>query len=108
VRSPLWEKVRDSFLRSGVFEVYPKGDLRRLEYVDEGTRRQIDLWLEALDHVDEWRLIVSGERVRELRARYPGVYPDVLRYSAYFAGHEDRCQRLLKLKFPEVYKLCFC
>jgi len=108
VRSPLWEKVRDTFLRTGSFEVYPKGDLRRLAYVDDDTRRQIDLWLKALDHVDEWRLVVSGERVRELRSQYPGVYPDVLRYAAYFTGHEDRCLRLLKMKFPEVYELCCC
>lgn len=106
VNGPMWAKVRDDFLATGSFHVYPKGDLRRLEYLDDATRRQIDLWLEALTHVDAWRKVMDGATVRQLKADYPGVYPDVLRYAAYFTGKKDATMTLLKLKFPEAYELC--
>ena len=104
--SSLWPRVRDRFLATGEFSVYPKGDLRRLEYLDEETRRRIALWQEAIAHVDEWRKIVDGARVRALRENYPGVYPEVFRYAAYFKGGKDVTMKLLKLKFPEAYRLC--
>lgn len=106
VNGPMWPKVRDDFLATGSFRVYPKGDLRRLEYLDEAVRRQIDLWMEALGHVEEWRSVVDGATVRRLKADYPGVYPEVLRYAAYFTGKKDVKTTLLKLKFPEAYELC--
>ena len=106
VKSPIWAKVRDAYLSSGTFVVYPRGDFRRLEYLDAETRRQIDLWLDALKHVAAWRTVVDGAQVRELKAAYPGVYPDVLRYALYFAGKADPLPTLLKLKFPEAYELC--
>lgn len=106
VKSPIWPKVRDAYLATGAFTVYPKGDFRRIEYLDEETRRKIDLWLDALKHVSEWRTIVDGEKVREIKAAYPGVYPDVLRYALYFSGKADPLPILLKLKFPEAYELC--
>ena len=106
LESPLWPRVRDSFLKTGEFTVYPKGDLRRLEYLDDATRRRIALWQEAIAHADEWRMVVDGARVRELRAAYPGIYPEVFRYTAYFSGGKDVTLKLLKLKFPEAYELC--
>lgn len=112
LRGPLWPKVRDSFLAGGSFAVYPKGDLRRLEYLDEETRRQIALWTEGLQKADEWRGVIDGAQVRELKEAYPGVYPEVFRYVAYFrrfkAVDDDFTRLLLKLKFPEVYELCYC
>ena len=112
VRSPIWAAVRDRFAAGGEFTVHPKGDLRRLEYVDADVRARIDLWIEGLRNAADWRRVVDGAKVRELRERYPGVYPDVLRYTAYFARftevNDAFMMTLLKLKFPEVYELCYC
>ena len=113
VNGPIWEKVRDSFLATGEFALYPKGDPRRLDYLDDDTKQVVQLWLEALDHAAEWRKVVDGEKVRELRRTYPGIYPEVFRYQAYFATLGEGCdrqeamKRLLKLKFPEAYAFCF-
>ena len=110
VGGSLWPKVRDRFLETGAFELFPKGDPRRLGYLDEGTKEKVSLWLEALEHAEEWRTVVEGEKVRELCAKYEGIYPEVFRYRAYFAGLEDRTEtvkRLLRLKFPEAYDFCF-
>ena len=112
----LWPKVRDAFLRTGEFKVYPKGDLRRIELLDAETRQAIDLWAEGLGKAAEWRLVLDGAKVRELKAAYPGVYPDVFRYLPYFARFDTKTVRdnpealklLLKLKFPEAYELCCC
>ena len=38
VKSPIWAKVRDAYLATGSFTVYPKGDFRRIEYLDAKTR----------------------------------------------------------------------
>ena len=110
VNGSLWPKVRERFVETGSFELFPKGDPRRLEYLDEATKKSVELWLEALGHADEWRTVVDGERVRAIQARYVGIYPEVFRYRAYFAGLEDRTKtvkRLLKLKFPDAYAFCF-
>ena len=112
----LWPKVRDAFLASGVFRTYPKGDLRRLDLLDAETRKAIDLWAEGLGKSDEWRLVLDGAKVRELKAAFPGVYPDVFRYRPYFSRYDLKTVRdnpealklLLKLKFPEAYELCCC
>ena len=50
---------------------------------------------------------MDGPTVRRLKADHPGVYPDVLRYAAYFAGRKDVRRQLMKLKFPEAYELCY-
>lgn len=117
IGSPVWPKVRDQFLATGEFMVYPKGDLRRLEYLDESVRRAIALWQEGLRNAAAWRTIVDGAKVRELKAKFPGVYPEVLRLAAYFerdlrdasgdAFPEVALRRLLRMKFPEAYELCF-
>jgi len=105
--------VRDKFAATGDFVVYPKGDVRRVAYLDAETQRQIALWKEALLKADEWRTVVDGAKVRELKAAYPGIYPEVFRYTAYFTRRPDSAEseaaftlKLLKLKFPEAYELC--
>ena len=40
VSSSYWGKVRDAFLATGTFEVYPKDDPRRFAYLDESVRRE--------------------------------------------------------------------
>ena len=110
----LWPLVRDYLVRGGEFELFPAGVKSRLKLVDSETLLKIDMWVEALKNTQDWKGIVEGDKVRELKSRYPGVYPEVFRYSAYFSkfktidsGNEDFMMLLLKLKFPEVYKLCF-
>ena len=110
----LWPQVRDYLVRGGEFELFPAGVKSRLKLVDSETLSKIDMWVEALKNAPDWKGIVEGDKVRELKSRYPGVYPEVFRYSAYFSkfktidtGNEDFMMLLLKLKFPEVYKLCF-
>jgi len=106
VNGPLWPCVRDDFLATGVFQVYPAGDERRLRYLDRSVRDRIDLWLKAIPQIAAWRKVVDGKTVRRLRADYPGVYPEALRYEAYFNETKDVLKTLLKIKFPEAYQLC--
>ena len=117
IGSPIWPKVRDQFLTTGEFAVYPKGDVRRLEYLDESVRREIALWQDGLRNASAWRTVVDGAKVRELKAKYPGVYPEAMRLVAYFerdfrsaSGEEfpeSALRRLMRMKFPEAYGLCF-
>ena len=110
----LWPLVRDRFLESGEFRSYPPGDLRRIELLPQETRDGIDRWLEALVRAPKWRTVLDGEKVKALRADYPGVYPEVFRYEPYFARFDrkglkddpEALKLLLKLKFPEAYELC--
>lgn len=110
LKSPIWEKVRDIFLETGELHIYPSGDMRRLEYLDAETRKQIELWMDAIEKADSWRRVIDGASVRRLKAEYPGIYPEVFRYTAYFTGksREAALPLLLKLKFPEAYNLCSC
>ena len=110
----LWPQVREYLARGGGFESFPAGVGSRLKLVDGETLSKIDMWVEALGRCGEWKGVVEGGKVRELKAKYPGVYPEVFRYEAYFTkfpeknrGNEEFMTLLLKLKFPEVYKLCF-
>lgn len=109
----LWPRVRDYLKRGGEFKVFPKGVKERLCLVDDETVRQIRLWCDALSKVEQWKSVVDGEKVREIKAAYPGIYPEVFRYAPYFVRFkpldptdEAVILQLLKLKFPEVYQLC--
>lgn len=111
----LWPLVRDAFLRTGEFKVYPKGDLRRLELLDEESRAAIGRWIEGLAKAEGWKKVLDGKEVKAIKAAYPDVYPEVFRYLPYFARFESKnvkdnpeaLKLLLKLKFPEAYQLCF-
>lgn len=127
----LWPKVKEYLAAGGEFEPFPAKDPSRLKLLDEATRTSIGKWIEAIASADAWRKIVDGAKVRELKAEYPGIYPDVFRYTAYFAKWQgvlddmsqaaavkgcrvsqvecpnfDLVLLLLKLKFPEAYELC--
>ena len=127
----LWSKVKEYLAAGGEFGLFPAKDPLRLKLLDEATRAEIGKWIEAIAEADKWRTVVDGEKVRELKAEYPRIYPDVFRYVAYFAkwrGTLDEMRRiaaerncrvsqvdcpdfemvllLLKLKFPEAYGLC--
>jgi len=108
VASPLWQDVRDHFLEGNAFAVYPAGDLRRLDYLKCEKRLKVSHWCDATARLAEWKKVVDGREVRELKAKFPDVYPEVLRYEAYFAKCEDddvRLRMVLKLKFPEVLEM---
>ena len=127
----LWAKVKAYLSAGGEFELFPAKDPSRLKLLDEATRTSVGKWIEAIAEADGWRKIVDGAKVRELKAGFPGIYPDVFRYTAYFAkwrgtleemrrtAAERNCRvsqvecpdfemvlLLLKLKFPEAYGLC--
>ena len=108
LKSPLWHAVRDIFAATGELRIYPKGDMRRLEYVDDATRHEIARWQEAIGRIDEWRRVIDGEGVRRLKEEYSGIYPEIFHLAPYFAGRKDPLPTLLKLKFPKVYQICFC
>ena len=110
----LWPRVRD-YLAAGKTLLDFSEPGSRLELLDDGTRRQIALWLEALPQASGWTKVVDGARVRQLRSDFPGVYPEIFRYLHYFAkfdlrnaaGQPEVLKCLLKLKFPEAYALCY-
>lgn len=129
----LWPKVRDYLAAGGAFESFPPADPSRLKLLDGATREAIGHWIEALALADQWRKVVDGAAVRELKVKHADVYPEVFRYTAYFTKWRDVLNEmvrmaeqqgcrvaqvtcpdftmvllLLKLKFPEAYKLCCC
>lgn len=106
VNGAIWPRVRDNYLATGEIVVYPAGDLRRLEYLSDEVRKMIDDWKTVLEHSDEWRVVVDGNKVRELKTRFPSAYPEALKFAAYFPGGKVDIMKLLKLKFPEAYRLC--
>ena len=108
----LWPRVRAYLAAGGEMMDFSKPS-NRLVLLDKQTIKEIKLWLDALSQAAEWRKIVDGAKVRELRASYPGVYPDVFRYLPYFSkfdlkdtSNTELVMFLLKLKFPEAYELC--
>ena len=109
----LWPRVRDYLAAGGEMKDFSKPE-NRLELLDKETLVQVQLWLKALSHAAEWKTIVDGAKVKELKAAYPGVYPEVFRYLPYFSkfnlqdhSNMELVKFLLKLKFPEAYELCF-
>ena len=108
----LWPRVRDYLAKGGQMLDFSVPE-NRMQLLDAETLRQIHLWLEALAHAQEWKTVVEGAKVRELKAAYPGIYPDVFRYLPYFSKFDladtkniQLVQLLLKIKFPEAYELC--
>ncbi len=109
----LWPRVRGYLAAGGEMKDFSKPE-NRLELLDKETQKNVHLWLEALSHAAEWKKVVDGAKVKELKASYPGIYPDVFRYLPYFSKFDLQDQSnmelvkfLLKLKFPEAYELCF-
>ncbi len=110
----LWPHVRDYLAAGNPLLDFSRPE-NRFALLDEETRRQIHLWLEALAHAAEWTTVVDGARVRQLQQDYPGAYPEVFRFLPYFAKFDlskaadqpDVVKRLLKLKFPEAFALCY-
>ena len=109
----LWPRVRNYLAAGGEMKDFNQPE-NRLLLLDKETLTKIRLWLEALSHAAEWKTIVDGAKVRELKASYPGAYPEVFRYLPYFSKYDlhdtsnmELVKYLLKLKFPEAYELCY-
>lgn len=73
----LWPKVRDYLAHGGEFTSFPPGVKSRLKLVDEETRAAIDSWVAALGKADEWKAVVDGEKVRELKKKYTFSFPSL-------------------------------
>ena len=67
-----------------LFHAFPADDGSRLLLLPAESYQNIGLWLAALARADELRNVISGARVRKLKAALPGVYPDVLKVAPYF------------------------
>ena len=127
----LWPRVRSYLAAGGEFELFPRKDKSRLKLLDAATQKAIGDWIEGIAAAESWRKIVDGAAVRKIKAEHPGVYPDVFRYTAYFAKWRDMLEKmvetakqsgcsvlqvecpdfamvllLMKLKFPEAYDIC--
>ncbi len=108
----LWPRVRE-YLASGGEMLDFSVQSNRLVLLDRDTLGKVRLWLDALSHAEEWKTVVDGARVRQLKAEYPGVYPEVFRYLPYFSKFDlndksnfELVKFLLKLRFPEAYEIC--
>ncbi len=109
----LWPRVRSYLAAGGEMKDFSLPE-NRLLLLDKETLEHLRLWLDALSHAAEWKTIVDGAKVRELKAAYPGIYPDVFRYLPYFTKFDlqdhsnmELVKHLLKLIFPEAYELCY-
>lgn len=67
-----------------IFHMFPADDGSRLLLLPAETYKRLGLWLAALARAEELRSVISGARVRELKAALPGVYPEVLKVAPYF------------------------
>ena len=108
----LWPKVREYLAAGGEMLDFSKQE-NRLVLLDKETLDKVRLWLDALSHAEEWKTVVDGAKVRELKAAYPGIYPEIFRYLPYFKAFDlqdssnfELVRMLLKLKFSEAYRLC--
>ena len=66
------------------FHAFPKDDWSRLALLDGSVLREMAKWLGALACAEALRKVTDGVRVRELKSAFPGVYPEVFSFTAYF------------------------
>ncbi len=73
------------------FHVFPKGDSSRLLLLDGQTLESAAKWLGALVASESLRRVTSGKDVRELKASFAGIYPEVFGFTPYFheLGKDD-------------------
>jgi len=79
--------ILDSLGVEPCFHDFPKDDGSRLMLLDGKTLESIVKWLGALVCAEELRHVTDGATVRALKAAFPGVYPEVFGYTAYFKGN---------------------
>lgn len=70
------------------FHDFPATDGSRLLLLDAATLDALARWLGALAYAGFLRRLTDGATVRAFKAALPGVYPDVLSYTAYFKSME--------------------
>lgn len=71
------------------FHDFPTTDGSRLLLLDAATLDALARWLGALAYAGSLRRLTDGAAVRAFKAALPGVYPDVLSYTAYFKAVES-------------------
>lgn len=72
------------------FYDFPADDGSRLLLLERAQYEQIARWLGALAYAEPLRAVLAGPDVRALKQSLPGLYPEVLRYTAYFAKWAER------------------
>ena len=109
----LWPFVRQYLANGGAMQDFSKPE-NRMVLLDKNVIEQIQEWLDALAHAEEWKKVIDGETVRKLKESHPHSYPEVFRYLPYFSRFDvsnssdvKLVMFLLKLKFPEAYELCY-
>lgn len=63
---------------------FPAESPLRLALLDPETLASIANWLGVLSFAGELRKVMDGAKVRELKAAFPGIYPEAFAYTAYF------------------------
>lgn len=76
------------------FYDFPAENGSRLLLLERAQYEQIALWLGAIAYAEPLRAVLAGPDVRALKQSLPGLYPEVLRYTAYFAKWSERLTAL--------------
>ncbi|MGN0886738.1 MAG: SctK family type III secretion system sorting platform protein [Candidatus Spyradenecus sp.] len=76
------------------FYDFPAENGSRLLLLERAQYEQIAAWLGAIAYAEPLRAVLAGPDVRALKQSLPGLYPDVLRYTAYFAKWSERLTAL--------------
>ncbi len=76
--------ILDSLSVEPCFHAFPKEDGSRVLLLAGETLESVAKWLGALVCADALRRVTDGETVRRLKAEFPGIYPEVFGYTAYF------------------------
>ncbi len=66
------------------FHLFPKDDWSRLLLLDGAKLLEIAKWLGAISFVDPLRRITAPAQVKDFKAAFAGVYPDIFAYAMYF------------------------
>ena len=94
INSSAWAQAKAQVLAGGEFVPYPTNE--------------VELWLKAIEELPTIQKTIAGSEVKALKVKYPGIYPEILKYAPYFEGKKkDKRKTLFKLKFPEAYELCY-
>lgn len=94
------------------FHDFPEGDGSRLLLLDSSTIQSLVAWLGTAASSESLRKITDGTVVRAFKSAFPGIYPDVFSYTAYFrnstlSGGESAAspEDVFKLGFGILFSL---
>lgn len=84
-----------------VFHSFPVDDASRLALLDGETLVGVAKWLGALACAEELRRVTDKATVHELKSSFPGVYPEVFSYVAYFPGLDQIVKKAKDATVPQ-------